>query len=203
MDNLDDFRDYFFEKIIKPALDQELELIGTKEVGTAEMKQLHMLVSRFQRGIILLTDADIWPNVEIPLNLGSVVTPAEAFGLREDHLENCYNYVKTVFEQGQYEDAADICLLLTRLAPNERAFWIALAMSEQMKGDHTLSALAYSKALELGASDLTPALYATVCLVHSGKREMAYKLLNEVLDECEGEDVEFDLRAEEMLDQLA
>lgn len=203
MDNFEDFREYFFEQIIKPALDQELELIGPKKVGTAEMKQLHSLVARFQRGIILLTDADVWPNVEIPLHVTENLTPAEAFGLREDHLEHCYEYAKSVFEQENYEDAADICLLLTRLAPNERAFWIALAMSEQMKGDHSLSALAYSQALELGSQDLTPALYATVCLVHSGKREMAYRLLNEVLDECEGEDVEFDLRAEEMLDQLA
>lgn len=203
MDNFDEFRDYFFDKILGPVLDEELKRIKVSESGEGEVKKLQSIVGRFQNAIMILMAADVWPDVQIPVDVSEIETPAEALGLTDEHLEKSYDYVQDIFEQGLYEEASDICLFLTRLAPEERAFWVALGMCEQLKGDHKASAIAYTSALELGNKDLTPALYAAVCLVHHNKRDLAYKLLNEVLDEVEGEDAEFDLIAEEMLDQLA
>lgn len=203
VDNFDDFRDYFFDQIIGPVLDEELQRAQLSETGEGEMQKLQSIVGRFQNAIMILMTADVWPEVSVPLDLSAPISPAEALGLTDTHLEKAYDYVQDIFDQGLYEEASDICLFLTRLAPNERAFWVALGMCEQLKGDHKASALAYSTALELGNQDFYPALYAAICLVHHNKRDLAYKLLNEVLDEVEGEDAEFDLIAEEMLDQLA
>ncbi|MBP9841738.1 MAG: hypothetical protein KBC64_04865 [Simkaniaceae bacterium] len=161
------------------------------------------MILRLQRAIILLIQYGDWPHFSFPLALERAPLNAkEVFGVTEDHLALFYERARDCFERQNYGEASDLCFLLAKLEPQEVTYWVALGMSEQLKGNYKGAATAYSVAMDVSGNDLTPGIYAARCLIDLGEISLARALLVELLNSEAGEGVLFSSQAKELIHEL-
>ena len=197
-----DYEDYI-ENVIEPfQRDLNNLMKSISETEQLLVKQgARELIQRLQQAMILLIQHGDWPHLMFPVSLHEGMTTAkEVFGVTEDHINLFYERARDCFERENYSDASDICLLLTKLEPKEVTFWIALGMSEQLKGEYQAATEAYAKAVDLDEDDLRPVLYAARCLVDLGEVPLARALLLEFLDA--DVDTFFMMEATELMSEL-
>lgn len=156
---------------------------------------------RLQNAAFILIQYGDWPNFSFPLEVEEV-SFRKILGITDEHVATFYERARDSFEREDYEEAADICLLLTRLDPEEATYWVALGMSEQLKGSYQMAASAYAQAIDLNQEDLTPGLYAARCLIDLGEVPLARSLLVELLHVDSEEDSYFITEAKELLTVL-
>ena len=191
-----DYEDNVFDNISDP-LQRDLKNFMENIPEAQELrvrKGVHTLLLRFQNAILLLIQHGDWPHLSFPIvfDQETMTSAKEIFGATSEDLDCFYERARDCFEKENYDDASDICLLLSKLDPLEPTYWVALGMCEQLKGKYQAAASAYAAAIDLNRDDLTPGLYAARCLVDLGEVSLARALLVELLNvEVETEEGSF------------
>jgi tetratricopeptide (TPR) repeat protein len=186
-----DYEDDLFDEVIDPLKNDLKNLMGSFPYAeeVAVRTGVRKLLCRIQNAILLLINYGDWPHFSFPLAFDPAWTSAqEVFGVTAEHLASFYERARDCFERENYSEAADICLLLAKLNPEEMTYWVALGMAEQLQGNFQEAAMAYSTAIDLNQEDLTPGLYAARCLIRLGEISLARKLLMELLNVESGDE---------------
>ena len=123
---------------------------------------------------------------------------ADVHGYTEDEMEAVYHLAYNAYRQGKYPDARKLFQFLALNDHVESRFWMGLAATCQMSGDHREAVAAYEMAAVLDATNPWPPFHAGECYLALNDWESCGKALQavEVLCEAvEGEEDHADLRA--------
>lgn len=203
----------------KPKTSLETDAHYTKRLQEQLKHSFKQFQSRLQSAVKFLTKHGKWPqdarhrkawevlndhekwNRE--LNQGK--TLQELLHFSDEELQDFYSEAWELHQHSRYEDASHIFLLLTQLNPKVGAFWFALAVSEEMRGELPDALNAYLLAAELEFHTLDPYVQAARCLLISNRKEDARKVLSVAVERA---DVEADLKifkkqVEDMLNSIS
>lgn len=118
-------------------------------------------------------DIDIQQKLAAILNLSSEgVKP-----LSNEEQNQLYATAFKLYDDGNYETAAEIFTKLVLSAPFNHGFWRGLASSEQMKQKYTAALHAWCMVALLNPKDPTPHVHAAECLLSQGEHLEANKAL--------------------------
>ena len=123
---------------------------------------------------------------------------ADVAGYTEDEMEAVYHFAYNAYRQGKYSDARKLFQFLALNDHVESRFWMGLAATCQMSGDHKEAVTAYEMAAVLEATSPWPPFHAGECYMamkdweKSGKAFQAVEIL---CDAAAGKENHDELRA--------
>lgn len=119
-------------------------------------------------------EIDIQKKIAEILNLSSEgVKP-----LSKEEQNGLYATAFKLYNDGNYEPAAEIFTKLVLSAPFNLGFWKGLASSEQMKKEFTAALHAWCMVVLLNDKDPLPHFHAAECYISQGNTQEADKALN-------------------------
>lgn len=87
----------------------------------------------------------------------------EIIGYSTDTMDKFYSAAYNLFQQQEYQKAADAFVFLTTLNPNIHAYWLGLGMSEQLCGGYHGALLAYAMAILTDVENPAPHYHSASC----------------------------------------
>lgn len=90
-------------------------------------------------------------------------TLADVWGYTADEMEAVYHFAHQAYRQRKYDDALKLFQFLVQNDHTENRFWMGLAASHQLSGNHEQAVTAYGMAAVLDATNPRPALHACEC----------------------------------------
>ena len=87
----------------------------------------------------------------------------EVIGYSQETMEKFYKAAYNLFQQQEYQKAADSFIFLTTLNPNINSYWLGLGMSEQLCGGYQGALLAYAMAILTDVENPTPHYHSASC----------------------------------------
>lgn len=133
---------------------------------------------------------------EIQRRLGAGECPASLCGWDDQGLNVLREIGEYFLSEARYEDAVDLFLFLTAMAPQNSALWTRLGNAEQECGRCDAALEAYSLAVATDPEDPLPHIFSAECygLVGDSKDEISSLLLAYGI--CEEHNRETDLKDE-------
>ncbi|MBS0653726.1 MAG: SycD/LcrH family type III secretion system chaperone [Verrucomicrobia bacterium] len=119
-------------------------------------------------------DIDFQKKIAEILNL----SPEGVKPLSREEQNGLYATAFKLYNDGNYETAAELFTKLVLSAPFNHGFWKGLASSEQMKKEYTAALHAWCMVVLLNDKDPLPHFHAAECYLSQGNAEEANKALN-------------------------
>ena len=107
-------------------------------------------------------------------------TLADVRGYTDDEMEAVYNFAHNAYQQRNYDHAIKLFQFLAENDHAESRFWMGLAASYQMAGQHEQAVTAYGAAALLDATDPQAPLRAGECFLAMRDWQGARKALDAV-----------------------
>ena len=123
---------------------------------------------------------------------------ADVQGYTGDEMEAVYHLAYNAYRQGKYPDARKLFQFLALNEHVESRFWMGLAATCQMSGEHRQAVAAYEMAAVLEATNPWPPFHAGECYMAMNDWERSAKALQAVEILCEaaeGDEDHAELRA--------
>ena len=110
---------------------------------------------------------------------------ADVRGYTEDEMEAVYHLAYNAYRQGKYPDARKLFQFLALNDHVESRFWMGLAATCQVSGEHRQAVAAYEMAAVLEATNPWPPFHAGECYMAMKDWERSAKALQAVEILCE------------------
>lgn len=114
----------------------------------------------------------------------------EIIGYTDETMEKFYKVAYHLFQQQEYQKAADAFIFLTTLNPNIHSYWLGLGMSEQLCGGYQGALLAYAMAILTDVESPTAHYHSATCYRILHDNESALQSL-EMAVRCAGDKTDF------------
>ena len=92
------------------------------------------------------------------------MTLQEIFGYNDETMEKFYGAAYNLFQDKQYQEAANAFVFLTMLSPFVANYWLGLGMAEQMLEEYEAALTAYAMSIMLNATNPIPYFHSAKCL---------------------------------------
>jgi hypothetical protein len=155
---------------------------------------------RMKHGIALLKAAGVLRNIDTAkiasfisrvrdpnLSLASI---QDEFGISDEDMVLFHECGSQFFERQEFENAADVFLVLTFFNALVPIFWASLGMAESKREDFEAAGLSYLMAAEIDEENLTWALSAAECYLKAGNAEIGHRILD-IIIEAAGNDPKY------------
>lgn len=110
----------------------------------------------------------------------------EIFQLSDETMNVFYATSQELFEEEEYQDAADTLFALNLLDPLNHTYWLALGIAEQKLYNYTTALQSFAMASLLDIEAHLPHMYAAQCFFNMNKRyqaRLALKMAMDIVDE--------------------
>ena len=101
----------------------------------------------------------------------------EIIGYSNEAMEKFYLIAHGLFQQQEYQKAADAFVFLTTLNPYTHSYWLGLGMSEQLSGSYQGALLAYAMAILTDIEDPVAHYHSATCYRAIGDLKSALQSL--------------------------